>query len=301
MKEVLTQNDFISRLLNLINDDGDSANPLFLTSVLLLQNLTNLKENFNKVRVIKERYNVALIVLINNKYALVIDDKILENAKEVYTDIIKHIYIKNFSDDNLICIYYNIKNETPEITEPYRIYTREEFIKILNRYKKDITSLIYNDYLSFLTSIEEDKKIDISKSISEWSYRAIGNIFNLSNTTPKASEDIVDKLGFEWNGIYINNIIFYWQIEYSLEESTLMVVLKMNYERSNDIEYISEKKLYAQFFMLVRFGNDFIPYPNDVEGFHSNIGYIKFDYINYENIFKKCLEELNLLERYILD
>ncbi len=301
MKEALTQNDFISRLLNLVNDEGDDANPLFLTATLLLQSLTNLKEDFKKVRIIKEKYDIGIIVIIDDKYVLIIDDKIVPDAKKTYHGIITGRYLKKFDDNNLICIYFNIKDENPNIVEPYKVFTRDKLITILKRYEKDINSRIYHDYLNYITNIEKEKKLDIAKPISEWSYVTIENLFNLSKIDVKNSEDIIDKLGFEWNSIHINKIIFYWQVEYSLEQSTLMVVLKMNYEKSNDIEYILEKKLYAQFFMLMRFGNDFIIPEDDEERFHQNVGYIKFDHTTYESIFEKCLEELNRLERYILD
>lgn len=205
---------------------GEALNDL---STKFIEELTGLDKSLIKELNVKKQYkNIDVVVVINSKYALLIEDKVHtknhSNQLSRYAEILK----EEFSEDDLTLIYLKTGDQSNyrKIEEKgYKTFKRNEFLKLLNAGKeKGIENAIFIDFLNYLTKIDDSVMSFKTLPIDEWHWDSWkGFYMELQKRLGQGEWDYVPQknggfLGFWWNWNYMNyketGFDFYLQLEH---------------------------------------------------------------------------------------
>jgi len=129
--------------------------------------------NYEKIEIKKQYENIDVLCIINDKYAIIIEDK--TNTKN-HSNQLKRYFDKvkvDFSDTKILPIYFKTgdqSNYNNIIENSYQLYLREDFLKVL---KLDSTNNdIIDDYTNYLQDIDNSIKSYQTLPIEQWYYNS---------------------------------------------------------------------------------------------------------------------------------
>ena len=212
----LSQDAFICWLINWINHKNDDEN-LYKTAVLLLDkffdlcNISKPKE-YLEVKVKKQFENIDVLVVVNNEYVIIIEDK---TNTENHSGQLKR-YIKVIESDKgisiipkdfkLINIYFKTGNQSNYHDvegKGYRPFKRGNFLKILKDNSTKINNAIFRDYHDYLQNIEKDTKSYLTEKVNDWNWWAWQGFLMDLYDNAIVKRNSYDKTWENWH--YVNN------------------------------------------------------------------------------------------------
>lgn len=186
----LSQDAFITWLLMWADDSYKNLDEDLhqcgkeFVSTLIKNQYPNFSESINKVKAKRQKQKIDVWAEVNDKYLIIIEDKIdggqhsdqLKRYKEIAEK-----WCQEHNKEKPICIYLKTGNECKANLEKieekgYSIFSRKDFIDLFNRFGQ-IKNNIFVDFKERMLQIEEITNSYKNKKISEWKY-------------------------FEWQGLY---------------------------------------------------------------------------------------------------
>lgn len=174
-----------------------------LKELLKKCNLETLKiENLD---IKKQFYGIDILLIINEKTFIIIEDKTntneRENQLENYKNKINQHFIKN-GIDNLKTVYYKTGDESLDNIKRKKenldcVLMREDILKLMENY--DGNNIIINDYIENLKNIQASRENfrnkDLRKEIFNWS-----EILGFFNALDKEFNKgiLPERIGFNW-------------------------------------------------------------------------------------------------------
>ncbi len=129
------------------------------------------------VEVIRQYCNIDVLCIINDTYAIIIEDKTStsnhSNQLNRYRDIVKNIKTESgefkYEEKNIIGIYFKTHDQddfSSVVKDKYHPFSRGELLDILEGY--DIKNDIFLDFKSNLKSLEDSIESYRVKPVNEW-------------------------------------------------------------------------------------------------------------------------------------
>ncbi|MBD8019067.1 PD-(D/E)XK nuclease family protein [Kaistella pullorum] len=228
----LNQDAFITWLLKFADPKYQSANQKLNTcgktfvTQLIKKQLSTFDEQINKVEAGRQWENIDVWAEINEKYLIIIEDKINSshhsNQLSRYKENAEK-WCKNNNYKEPICIYLKTGNESQSRLSQiekngYSIFSRLDFINLLNEFK-DINNDIFIDFYERLKRIEKSNNEFENKIIKDWNGNDWQGFFQfLEKEIPIENWDYVNNAsGGFWNAVlnwdYWNIYPAYIQLE----------------------------------------------------------------------------------------
>lgn len=202
------------------NESLHSAAINFIGHCFKLHGLSLESNQFFDIEVRKQYYNIDVLVIVNEKYAIIIEDKLnTSQHSEQLTRYKKLLMEENFNI--LIPIYYKpFEQSDMNIVKKsgYKHFTRESMIEILDT---NINSDLTKMYLSRLKEINDSVFSYKELKKDEWDNNSwIGFFSMLSNEVTDAGWSYVNNpsggfMGFWWHWYDDANCSQYLQLEES--------------------------------------------------------------------------------------
>ena len=219
-----------------------------LVNAFMGKNRSNI--NIESIRITRQYKHIDILLEINDKYIIVIEDKIdtteHSNQLQTYKKVIGEDF-KYISDNNKFFIYVKIGDESSykQIeSKGYKVIRRKDILDVLEKYK-DVENDILGDYYGYLREIDCDvESYRSTEIISNWSNRAWQGFYSTLQeemNIEKACWQYVNNRrggfwGFWWNSyehIYNNEVYYYTYLQ--IEETR--IAFKVEVENK---EYQSE-------------------------------------------------------------
>ena len=137
----------------------------------------------SEVKVFKQWKKIDVLAVVNNHYAIIIEDKTDTSEHGGQLSRYSKIVCENFPNMNLTCVYYKSGNECMqslrEMRRKYKqnndgnelfILTRGDMLELLTSEKCD--NEILTSYLSYIDDIEQETNSFALKPVDEWGWRA---------------------------------------------------------------------------------------------------------------------------------
>ena len=313
----LSQDAFILWLLNWANIEFKKYDEeLNLTAQRFVIMLLGLEHDISvtSVKTYKQLNNIDVFAIINNKYALIIEDKVNtgthDNQLKRYREwISKHDEFKNLE---LECVYLKTGNESLsylkqiEQEEQYHLILRKDILEILKDNKSN-NNIITNFY-RHLAEIEEDTNSYNQFAVDKWSGNAWQGFYmqleqNLNiNTKTDAWFYVANPnggfLGFCWHWKSLSNCRIYLQFE----QGPLCIKIEC-YDESNQSTIRNE---WSETILrkAKEHGYDYVVKPDRF----GKGSYMTIAVIHSDNLFKKekvdmnrMISDLNNIENLIDD
>ncbi len=226
----LSQDAFLCWLISWANPDLKNLNPVIANVAIELLNSFFKKRGidppgqYEKVIVERQKYEIDILVEINSKYSILIEDKIetkehSEQLVRYVTSIMQH----GINEENIIPIYLKIVeqgNYENVVKSGFEVYTRKELIGVLsNGICKENSNDIYIDYFEYINEVNKEIESYTKLAIDKWVWRSwIGFYSKLQETIRDANWDYVPNpsggfLGFWWHFNYTDEVEWYLQLE----------------------------------------------------------------------------------------
>lgn len=300
----LSQDAFICYLLSFAMEDNKNYDKgISECAFELLRKMGIDEENITVTAIHKQYANIDVLVEVNNKYNVIIEDKTFTSQHSNQINRYKEALEKE-GRSNIICVYYKIiEQDWPE--KGVVNITRKDLLNIFTKYTTNNT--IFNNYVEHLKAIDEDVNSYKKKPIGQWNDNMYGGFFThlIENKVIELSkwcgygrvnniqggfmglwwyflkndnEDSVTKIGLD--NKYIENI--YLQIE----NNTIAIKMSITETDDNNMTRDIRWKLYNYFKEQVPDLKKKVFRP----GIYMTVGYIEYDENNYK-------EKIELLER----
>ncbi|MEX0980676.1 MAG: PD-(D/E)XK nuclease family protein [Bacteroidales bacterium] len=182
----LSQDAFICWLIEWINHEKIDEY-LFKTARHLLDKFFEISDkpkpsNYHSVIVKRQFKRIDIVILINNQYVIIIEDK--THTKNHSQQLQRYQEsIKNLSGTNdlpntpdIINIYFKTGNQCryEEIFErDYYPFKRSDFLKILTTHIDKVNNAIFTDYYNYLNEIENKINSYRDLTVCEWDWWSI--------------------------------------------------------------------------------------------------------------------------------
>ena len=259
----LTQDAFICWLLEWARPQlrGNLLNELATKFIKELSGIDG--SQIRELEVRRQFKNIDIIVAINKKYGILIEDKIHtknhSNQLLRYADILK----EEFSEENLSLIYLKTGDQSNYKNielKGYKTFKRSQFLKLLNEGKeRGISNEIFTDFLNYLTNVDNSVNSFKTLPVDNWHWDSWkGFYIELQKRLGQGEWDYVPQknggfLGFWWHWNYMNfeetGFDFYLQLEHGkfcFKISPYDVQLNQeirNYYRTKLFEHASKNNL----------------------------------------------------------
>lgn len=241
------------------------------------------------MKIYKQYHKIDVLLIVNEEYAVIIEDKV--NSKEhsnqlnIYKeDFIKNEdkLIKNFKEENLLLLYFKTGDQAcyEDIKKDgYNIFSRQDFLNILSNYQDKIKSDIYNDFYQYLSEIQNQVELFKKKPMEQWNWRQWQGFFkqlqkekNLlyENCWGYVSNSSGGFWGFWWNELEIEDYKIHLQLEknklcfkvYVNDESLQSSIRNMLYEKIKDNKKIMKPRFRKGTYMTFAIMNTLITMDN---------------------------------------
>ncbi|RLA66637.1 MAG: hypothetical protein DRQ78_03900 [Epsilonproteobacteria bacterium] len=201
------------------NTELHQVGKLFLDSLFDKFDDKETPNQYNTIKIIKQYKDIDVFCVVNEKYALIIEDK--TNTKDHSGQLDKYFkeINKKYDKSKIFPIYFKTgdqSNYSKIIDKDYKIYLRKDFLALLdNPFKSDILE----DYKSHLQKIEDSVNSYKTVEITSWNRNAIkGFYLALQKELGEGHWDYVANpsggfLGFWWNKHQLDEYKIYMQIE----------------------------------------------------------------------------------------
>lgn len=171
----LSQDAFICYILSFaMKEYKNNDRELSKCANELLMNMGIPNEEIVEVEIKKQYKNIDILVEVNKKYNIIIEDKTFTSQRDGQINRYKGILEKE-GKSNIICVYYKIIEQAKPEDNVINI-TRKNLLNIFMKYRTN--DKIFNDYVEYLEWIDNDvnsyKRLDINK----WSSHAYKGFFN---------------------------------------------------------------------------------------------------------------------------
>jgi hypothetical protein len=226
----LSQDAFICWLLSFANYNSDE--PIVKTSKFLINKLTNNQiSHIENVIVKKQVKHLDILCVINDKYAILIEDKV--NTKN-HSNQLEKYYIdakKKYEEKNIYPIYLKTGDQSSYesiIKNGYVPFLRTHFLEVLNfGIENGVNSDIFLDFKDYLQIKENNIGLFKTTPFKEWGYN--GNIWTgffieLQKSLNTGNWNYVPQknsgfMAFVWNWKHFKNEVFdfhyYIQLEWN--------------------------------------------------------------------------------------
>lgn len=236
----LSQDAFICWLLSWASPEY-SGSSLHRCGIELIGRLfekhgKELPTEIDKVEVIKQDSNIDVLCIVNEKYAILIEDKTgTKNHSGQLSRYLNEIRSRDFADCNILPIYFKTRDQAcyAGVEENgYHVFSRNEFLSVLNfGVELGINSDIFNDFRNHLKDISDKVNSYRTLPIDQWYWRHSWEGFYM---------ELKDKLG-EGHWDHVSNpaggfLGFWWHFQgdstckqyLQLEESKFCIKIKVN-------------------------------------------------------------------------
>lgn len=238
--------------------------PLNKLATKFIKELSDINESdINELEVRKQYENIDVVVVINKKYAILIEDKVHSknhsNQLQRYAEKLK----EEFSENDISLIYLKTgdqSNYKKVESKGYKTYKRSQFLKLLNEGKESgVTNEIFNDFLKYLTNIDNSVNSFKTLPIDKWHYDSWkGFYIELQKRLGHGDWDNVPQknggfLGFWWHFDYMDygesGFDFYLQLErdkfcFKISPNNVQLNQEMrNYYRNILFQFATENDL----------------------------------------------------------
>ncbi|MCQ2336193.1 MAG: hypothetical protein MJ010_03320 [Paludibacteraceae bacterium] len=225
----LSQDAFILWLLDWANPayEETDENLHTVAQAFVYSLLDKPKFKIESIKCIKQKYNIDVLAIINDKYALIVEDKTNTKAHDQqlqrYSTIVREKYTKC---SELHCVYFKSGNESfytlnkleleyskyikDNSSEQFRIFfkemLREDILSILKLKEHPTSNAIFVDYINNLCKLQKwsDSYKDDTKTTGLWGntawqgfYMAIENIIN--SELNKNKQESETKIYCKWD------------------------------------------------------------------------------------------------------
>ena len=229
---------------------------LFLDSIFHKFDDIERPSQYHTIEIVKQYKNIDVFCIINNEYAIIIEDK--TNTKNHSKQLEKYLneIKKKFEESKILPVYFKTgdQGDYSEIIEKgYRIYLRKDFLEVLDQpFKNDIL----NDYDFYLQKIENSVNSYQVDTITSWSWSAgKGFYIALKKELKEGNWGYVSNasggfLGFWWNFNRLDGYNIYMQIENSTSSPssfTLKFKLSSGTKEKVDRSIINKWKKHIDF------------------------------------------------------
>jgi hypothetical protein len=214
----------------------------FLNSIFdKFENITK-PNNYQKIAITKQYKNIDVLCVINDKYVIIIEDKI--NTKN-HSDQLKryfNIIKKDFSEYIIMPVYFKTgdqSNYKNVIENGYKIYNRKYFLNVLE--DKNHKNDILKDYTDYLQNIENEVNGYATLPIDNWCRNSWKGFFiELKKQLNGGNWGYVPNkkggfLGFWWNYSTTDSYDIYLQIDHSLRKITIKLRSKTDFKIEKSI------------------------------------------------------------------
>jgi hypothetical protein len=257
----LSQDAIICYILEWVKIENKSKNEKlhklavnFLDSIFdKFKNITK-PNNYKKIDITKQYKNIDVLCVINDKYVIIIEDKINtknhSNQLERYFNIVK----KDFNKAEIMPVYFKTgdqSNYDNVIKNGYKVYSRKDFLNVLD--KKNYTNEIIKNYSDYLQNIENEVNSYAILPIDNWHYSSWKGFFiELRKKLGEGNWNYVSNqkggfLGF-WFDFDKNNkceYAIYLQIDHNLKQITLK--LRSNTDTKIEKSIINKWKKHIEY------------------------------------------------------
>jgi len=164
-------------------------------------------KEIKKIEITKQDCNIDVLVIINDEYAMLIEDKIgtkiHSNQLARYLEEVKN---RNFKENDILPTYYKTQDQGdyPEVLKAsYKFFLRSDFLNALNEYKGKNSIIL--DYREHLQSISDGVESYKTRPITEWEwYSWVGFYLRLQKELEDGNWDYVPNpnggfLGMWWH------------------------------------------------------------------------------------------------------
>lgn len=209
----------------------------FLNSIFDKFEYVEKPNNYQKIDIKKQYKNIDVLCVINDKYAIIIEDK--TNTKNHSGQLKRYFEItkKDFSEAEVMPVYFKTGDQSKYddvIENGYKVYTRKDFLSVLKN--KNYKNEIVENYFYYLQNIENEVASYAILPIDSWHWNSwIGFFIELRKKLEDGDWKYVSNksggfLGFWWNwdkndkgeyGVYL-------QIDHSLRKITIKLKLCNN-------------------------------------------------------------------------
>ncbi len=203
----LSQDAFICWLLSWANYPDNE--PLFKTAKYLINKLTDNKiDNFKEVEVVRQRYKIDILCIIDKKNAILIEDKTNTSDRPNQLENYLQKLSKDFSQENIFPIYFKTGDQSnyQSINKAgYKLFLRPDFLEILKFGKEqNISNAIFNDFNEYLNNIENSVQSYKLLPVKNWHWDSWKGFYSaLQKQLNDGNWDYVPQknggfLGFRW-------------------------------------------------------------------------------------------------------
>ncbi|MCT4616149.1 MAG: PD-(D/E)XK nuclease family protein [Marinifilaceae bacterium] len=204
----LSQDAFISWLLSWANYPEYGG--LNKTAKQLIVKLTdNRIDKVEKVEIIKQKYKIDILCVVNSEFAILIEDK--TNTKDHSNQLENYLtkLSKDFPREKIFPIYFKTGDQSNYTTinnAGYKLFLRPDFIEVLEFGKNlGVENSIYLDFYDYLIRIENSFKSYKNLSVDKWHWGSWKGFYTeLQKQLNDGNWDYVPQknggfLGFYWN------------------------------------------------------------------------------------------------------
>ena len=171
----LSQDAFICWLLSWTNYPDNVG--LNKTAKYLIKKLTDNKvEEIENIEIIKQRHKIDILCIVNNEYAILIEDK--TNTKNHSNQLENYLtkLSKDFPREKIFPIYFKTGDQSnfASINKAgYKLFLRPDFIEVLDFGKNQgITNSIYLDFYDYLIRIEKSVQSFKTLPVNKWHWNS---------------------------------------------------------------------------------------------------------------------------------
>jgi len=238
-----------------INKELHQVSILFLNSLFDKFHDIETPKQYNSIKIYKQYKNIDVFCVINNEYAIIIEDK--TDTKNHSGQLEKYFeqINKKFDKSKILPIYFKTgdqSNYAKVLDKGYKTYLRKDILAILdNPFKNDVLQ----DYKSYLQKIEDNIHSYKNLSLGLWTRSAIkGFYIALQKELGDGNWDYVANptggfLGFWWYFKGTDECKQYLQIESDSHKTILCIKISVKHKEDR-------KRLRTHWYKIIKKKSD---------------------------------------------
>lgn len=164
----LSQDAFICWLVNFAHENHNTEDLILRECAKeFLKKIVITDEELVVTKVLKQYKKIDVLLEVNNKYNIIIEDKTFTGQHGNQIERYKKILEQGEGRENIICVYYKIIEQPHEEDTDISI-TRSDLIELFSKYAYKTDNSIFNDYYEYLCYIDESVQRFKTEPIENW-------------------------------------------------------------------------------------------------------------------------------------